>query len=745
MKPWILLILTLAFANVLIAQSPDGISCPPNVLMNTDPGSCNASHIDLVSPASIGSFVFISMINDAPSAFEKGITLVKWTASDVSGNTATCIQTVIVKDNEPPAITCVDDHTLSTNPGLGNFTVQDNEFDPVHFSDNCPGSTITNDYNNLNTLAGVVFPKGSTTITWIVTDLSYNTTTCTFNIHVSDNEEPFINCISDQDRSTDSNTCTYTVKGSELDPAFTDNCPGPNIINNINNGNTLAGVEFPKGKTTVIWTATDASSNTSKCIIDVSVNDNEAPAIACTGNEARSTDPWVCTYITAGNEFDPVSFSDNCNGSIITNDYNGLNTLAGAVFNKGTTVVTWTVLDAGGNVAFCNLAVIVKDNEAPYIICPGDQFKNTNPGVCSYTVMDNELDPSYFIDNCPGSTITNDFNALQTLTGAAFPKGTTIVTWIVTDLSFNTTTCRFNIQVTDNEDPVILCMANLEINTDQNSCTYIVSGNELYPAFTDNCSGSTIINDFNSQNTLAGIVLPKGTTTITWTVSDASNNIATCISGITIIDNELPVIGCVGNMIRNATSGASNYITVGTEFDPVYFSDNCNGSVIINDYNGLNTLAGTVFPIGKTVVTWMVFDASLNMEICSFDITVYEDDDQKIINKNLNKPYITDKSTDPLSPGTSIAGKMDIQFGNYPNPFKEKTMIKFMLPQEKYVKIEIYDMSGKAIQTLYKGTVKKDQEYAAEFNGSGLSNGFYICKMTTDSNIITSTMMHVRE
>jgi len=82
---------------------------------------------------------------------------------------------------------------------------------------------------------------------------------------------------------------------------------------------------------------------------------------------------------------------------------------------------------------------------------------------------------------------------------------------------------------------------------------------------------------------------------------------------------------------------------------------------------------------------------------------------------------------------------------NYPNPFSEKTTVLFILPSDNKVKLDVYDLSGKLIQTLYNGEVNKDQEYTVTFDGSVLPTGIYIYKMTTNEGVITGKMMLSRE
>ena len=373
------------------------------------------------------------------------------------------------------------------------------------------------------------------------------------------------------------------------------------------------------------WTVTDASGNTATCSFDVTVNDTENPTITCVGNQVRNTDAGVCSYTAVGTEFDPTAFADNCTGSTISNDFNSGSTLAGAIFPKGTTTVTWTVTDASGNTATCSFDVTVNDTENPTITCVANQTRNTNAGVCSYTAVGTEFDPTAFTDNCPGSTISNDYNSASTLAGAIFPKGTTTVTWTVTDASGNTATCSFTVTVNDNENPTITCVANQTRSTDPGVCSYTAVGSEFDPtAFGDNCPGSVIINDYNSGSTLAGAIFPKGTTTVTWTVTDASGLTATCSFDVTVNDTENPTITCVGNQARNTNVAVCTYTVVGTEFDPTASGDNCTGTTITNSYNNGTTLAGAIFPLGSTVVTWTITDAAGNTATCSFTVTVTE-------------------------------------------------------------------------------------------------------------------------
>ena len=303
------------------------------------------------------------------------------------------------------------------------------------------------------TTDNVMFYKGQTIISYTATDLAGNISTCSTSVTVTDNENPSINCPASITQSNDPGVCgatvNYIVDG-------TDNCIGYNILQTAG---LASGSIFPIGITTNTFQITDASGHTATCSFTVTINETEAPTISCVTDQTRNTNNGVCTYTVVGTEFNPTAFADNCTGSTISNDYNNSNTLAGAIFPKGTTTVTWTVTDASGNTATCSFDVTVNDTQNPTITCVDNQSRNANNGVCTYTAVGTEFNPTAFADNCTGSTISNDYNSSSTLAGAIFPKGTTTVTWTVTDASGNTATCSFDVTVNDTQNPTITCVA----------------------------------------------------------------------------------------------------------------------------------------------------------------------------------------------------------------------------------------------------------------------------------------------
>ena len=71
-------------------------------------------------------------------------------------------------------------------------------------------------------------------------------------------------------------------------------------------------------------------------------------------------------------------------------------------------------------------------------------------------------------------------------------------------------------------------------------------------------------------------------------------------------------------------------------------------------------------------------------------------------------------------------------FQNYPNPFNPATIIKFSIPQNSFVTMNVYDVSGKEITTLVNNQLQEGT-YKFTLDGASLSSGVYFYKINAGS------------
>ncbi len=430
-------------------------------------------------------------------------------------------------------------------------------------ADNCSVASVTNN-------APTFFPLNGTTVTWTVTDGSGNIATATQTVMVTDNVNPTI--IAPPTVNTTTNTgCTATSVSLGI-PVTADNCSVASVTND-------APTAFPLNSTTVTWTVTDGSGNTSTAAQTVMVTDNVNPTITAPAIvNATTNSGCTATGVSLGT---PVT-ADNCSVASVTNDH------VSTTYLLGNTTVTWIVTDGSGNTATATQIVMVTDNVNPTITAPPTVNATTNAGCTATSVS---LGIPVTADNCSVASITNDAPTV-------FPLNSTTVTWTVIDGSGNTATATQIVMVTDNVNPTITAPPTVNATTNA-GCT-ATSVSLGIPITADNCSVASVTND-------APTVFPLNSTTVTWTVIDGSGNTVTATQIVTVTDNVNPTITAPADI--TVCNGMP--IILGNPIG----SDNC-GTVTFTSN------APTVFPVGTTNVLWTANDGHGNIATATQTIVV---------------------------------------------------------------------------------------------------------------------------
>lgn len=82
-------------------------------------------------------------------------------------------------------------------------------------------------------------------------------------------------------------------------------------------------------------------------------------------------------------------------------------------------------------------------------------------------------------------------------------------------------------------------------------------------------------------------------------------------------------------------------------------------------------------------------------------------------------------------------------FQNYPNPFNPTTTIKYSVAKNSHVSLQVYDLLGKKVATLFKGT-RQAGNYIVTFDGSGLSGGVYFYQMKSGNFVETKKFVLIK-
>jgi hypothetical protein len=78
---------------------------------------------------------------------------------------------------------------------------------------------------------------------------------------------------------------------------------------------------------------------------------------------------------------------------------------------------------------------------------------------------------------------------------------------------------------------------------------------------------------------------------------------------------------------------------------------------------------------------------------------------------------------------------------NYPNPFNPSTMIQFTLGNDGMTSLQVYNMLGQEVATLFNGNAEAGKMYQVTFDASSLPSGLYIAKLESGNQRMMQKMV----
>ena len=340
-------------------------------------------------------------------------------------------------------------------------------------------------------------------------------------------------------------------------PTTTDNCSGTIT------GTTPSPLTYlSQGSSTITWTFTDASGNSTTANQTVTVLDNTAPTKPILADQIGECSVTVTAPQT----------TDNCAGTVTGTTLNPLTYTV-----QGSYVIIWTFTDNNGNSSTTNQNVIVHDVTAPV---PNMATLPDLTGECSVTVSSSPT----ATDNCVGSVTgtTTDPTSYSV-------QGSYVITWTYNDGNGNTSSQTQNVIVHDVTPPVAN-MGTLPDLTGECSVTVLSS-----PTATDNCVGS--VTGTTTDPTSYSV---QGSYVITWTYNDGNGNTSTQTQNVIVADVTAPVadMGTLPDLTGECSVTVSSSPTA---------TDNCVGSV-----TGTTTDPTSYSVQGSYVITWSYNDGNGN-------------------------------------------------------------------------------------------------------------------------------------
>ncbi len=455
-----------------------------------------------------------------------------------SGTGQTCSFSVTVLDTTPPTISCPAAVTRTAPSGATEYTFDppDSPGTPTFSASGTATLTFVRsddtpavfDDQGVEVTPAVVhsltdpWPIGTTGIQWKVTDAGGRTATCSQTVTIVEagaREAVTISCPANVSVEAPSGSCEATVSNLGT-PTTNPSDSNVDVVGVRSDGRPLTD-PFPAGTTQITWTATDNLGGTSaSCTQTVTVtvpnSGDTTPPTFTTVPQNVTTTTSSCSVVL-DDELGVAQATDagTCNGSV-TITRTGVP--PGNVFPTGTTTVIYTATDAAGNSTSVIQLVTVTESPAipPTITAPADVVAYTGAGAtsCGTVVSDATLGTVIANDNCSLASVTRT----GVPAGNAFPVGTTTITYRATDASGNFTEDTQVVTVIDNTPPAISCPASITLEP---TCPTGAIATWTPPVGTDNCPGAVTT---RTAGGAPGSVFAIGTTTVTYSVSDAHGN-----------------------------------------------------------------------------------------------------------------------------------------------------------------------------------------------------------------------------
>jgi hypothetical protein len=574
-----------ATLSVIIADGTD--NTPPTALCQgatvqldgTGNATITTGDIDNGSNDNCGT-ANLSLDNSAFDCSNIGANTVTLTVDDGNGNSATCNATVTVEDNMDPTAACQG--TTVQLDGSGNATITTGDIDNGS-NDNCGTANLSLD-NSAFDCSNI----GANTVILTVDDGNGNSATCTATVTVEDNMDPTAACKDATVQLDGSGNATITT--ADIDNGSNDNCGTANLSLD-NSAFDCSNI----GANTVTLTVDDGNGNSATCTATVTVEDNLPPVLVCQDITVSLNSVGQAMITTAN--VAPTS-SDNCGNQTLSLDINSFN-----CSNLGANTVTVTSDDGNGNIETCTSSVTIIDDMDPMTVCQDATVQLDGSG--NATISTGDIDNGS-TDNCGTANLSLDITTFD-----CSNVGANTVTLTVDDGNGNSATCTATVTVEDNESPVAVCQ-DITVQLD-GSGNISITAADIDGGSSDNCATnlSASTTSFDCSNI--------GGNTVTLTVDDGNGNSGSCMSNVTVEDNEPPVLVCQDITVSLNTLGQAMITTTNVIQSS---GDNCgtaNLSLDIDSFDCSN--------IGGNSVTVTGDDGNGNTNTCSAIVTIADDID----------------------------------------------------------------------------------------------------------------------
>lgn len=355
---------------------PPTATCPSNIVVPTDAGSCSAVVNFSVGANDLCGSTTLNLSDSSGSSFPLGTTTVNAVVTDQCGYADSCSFTVTVEDQTAPEFSaCPSNINLDICNPVANWTVPS-------VTDLCSAPvTLTGP----NFMPGDSFPVGTTTLTYTAMDAVGNQSSCSFDVTVSDS--PLLLSGSALTKGCGTNISCNGGNDGVIDVSVNGGCP-PYSYNWSNGSQQEDQLDLTAGTYSLTVTDNGGQQKTMEMTL--------TEPTALTASAVVTDDS--CGNLNGGSIDLTVTGGADCQAyNIQLTGPNGFqsSSLNNANLSAGT--YDLTVSDANGCVITSTYEIQLSDETAPTAVCQDITVQIGANGI--YTLTASEIDGGSF-DNC---------------------------------------------------------------------------------------------------------------------------------------------------------------------------------------------------------------------------------------------------------------------------------------------------------------------------------------------------------
>ena len=684
-----------------------------------------------------------------------GPNTVTLTVVDVNANSSTCTAFVTVEDNIPPTISCPANIEINDacGPQTVNFTALPD--------DNCGGLGVVYFSNAVVVESGEVFPLGTTIVTAVATDGASNESSCSFSVTLQDLEPPVAVC---QDITVQlDETGTATITAADINNGSTDNCDDVNLL--LNDAGFIEYNCTNVGGNAVTISVTDGSGNFDVCTATVTVIDNNPPTALCQDVTVVVDGSLIAGDVDAGS-------SDECGLSGLELDISSFD-----CSDVGDHTVTLTVTDVNGNSSLCTATATVGGTSSGVSIVQTELPEFCQGEIVVLTAVSNIAISYLWSTGETTPSIEVAVNGTYSVTIATISGCISTASHTVSGIGPGALLSSYTILGTDE---VHLHGGNL-VASGGVGVTKPGKKAKFHKGTTVNTFAKASIVEITGGSTVASVILaPAGVTLPVFHENPYNSNnsitvnanavvtLTDCVFDTLVISKNATVTFTCSNIFINELilkegvtihfSGSANLFinkkvkveknsnfNPAAEFVTMYAKDKVEVKENVSFNGNIYSKKDIHAHAKKGKTTWMN-GLFIGKKIHGNNQVIWNNgsncDPADVVIPNVREDY-TVNAADQDEYDQVILPKIVSQA--YPNPFTNRTIIEFVLPEEGRTVIEIINLDGDMVHRSELGVLEGSYKHTYDFVANDkLSGGIYIYRIISSKFVTAGKLLYMK-